>query len=280
MLLPLTDRRVLLTGAGGSIGSALAREILTQKPEALFLLDHSEGKLHQLNFELSHASVPGACVPILGDVTDGVHLAEIFDEKQPDFVLHAAAFKHVPLMETNVIAAVRNNALATNELARLAVTYEVQSLVMVSTDKAVQPHSVMGVTKRVAELALLRWCSAKSSMRAVRLGNVLGSQGSVVPTFLQQIAAGGPVTVTHPEATRYFFSMPETIELIVLAASLAGQSGIFIPQPREAIGILNLARQLIGEAGGGREIPVVMTGLRPGDKLSEQFASCQESVIN
>jgi FlaA1/EpsC-like NDP-sugar epimerase len=278
MVFPFTDRRVLLTGAGGSIGAALAREILTQKPRSFLLLDHSEGNLHQLNFELSRASLSGRCRTILGDVADDGLVSELFEEERPELVLHAAAFKQVPLMETNVLAAVRNNALATTQLAKLAAAHGGESLVMVSTDKAADPRSVMGATKRVAELALLRWSSARSSMRAVRLGNVIGSQGSVVPTFLQQIATGGPVTVTHTEATRYFFSMRETIELIVLAASLKEASGIFIPRIPEAVRIPDLAKKLIQEAGGDREIPMFITGLRPGDKLSEQFVSSRESV--
>ena len=278
MPLPFTDRRVLLTGAGGSIGASLAKEILAQKPEALLLLDHSEGSLHRLNLELGRVAAAGAARTILGDISDELLLAELLEQERPDFVLHAAAFKHVPLMETNVVAAVRNNALATNQLARLAAAFEVETFVMVSTDKAVQPHSVMGATKHVAELALLRWSNVRSSMRAVRLGNVFGSQGSVAPAFLQQIAAGGPVTVTHPVAARYFFSMQETVDLIAEVAGLEEAGGIFIPPDREPVRILDLAKRLIAEARSDHEISIAITGLRPGDKLSEQFVSSRESV--
>jgi FlaA1/EpsC-like NDP-sugar epimerase len=280
MPLPFSERRVLLTGAGGSIGAALAQEILKQKPSSLFLLDHSEGNLHQLGFALSlmHSGNPPKI--ILGDIRETAVLEEIFEEERPEIVLHTAAYKHVPLMESHVLAAVRNNALGTHQLAKMAAASDAQSFVMVSTDKAVEPRSVMGATKRVAELALLRWASAECSMRAVRLGNVLGSHGSVVPTFLAQIAAGGPVTVTHPEATRYFFSIAESVELIMLAAALAGESGIYVPEPGQPVRIADLAKQLIREANAECHIPIVFTGLRPGDKLHEKFVSVRESVEN
>jgi len=275
-----TERNVLLTGAGGSIGSALAKSILAQEPRSLILLDHSEQNLHQIDFDLS--AVPGGDVrsAILGDVCDPALLSEIFEEFEPDVVIHAAAFKHVPLMERNPIPAVQNNSLATNLLAQTARTHGVASFVMVSTDKAVNPQSVMGASKRLAELALLRWSSARSSMRAVRLGNVFGSRGSVVPTFLRQISAGGPVTVTHPDVNRYFLSMSEAVELLISAVSLAGQGGIYMSDPGEPVRILDLAHQLIEKDGfeRHRQIPIVMTGLRPGDKMSEQFFSDDEAV--
>jgi FlaA1/EpsC-like NDP-sugar epimerase len=280
MTLPFTERCVLLTGAGGSIGSALAREIIQHGPRSLVLLDHSEGNLHQIDTELS--DVPGGSVrsAVLGDIADEALLAEIFEERKPEVVIHAAAHKHVPLMEWNAIAAVRNNALGTNVLAKVARTYGAGTFVMVSTDKAVNPHSVMGASKRVAELALLRWSSAASPMRAVRLGNVVGSQGSVVPRFQKQIAEGGPVTVTHPEVNRYFLSMEDAVELVLLAAKMAEESGIYIPDPGKPLRIVDLAKQLINQSGvvRGAEIPVVITGLRPGDKMTEEFVSKYESV--
>jgi len=277
MRLPFTDKRVLLTGAGGSIGAALAKEIHKHHPAALILLDHSEGNLHQINLELSRGADANEYFAILGDVTDAALLAEIFEEWQPELVIHAAAHKHVPLMETNVLAAVRNNAVGTNHLARMAASYEVGRLVLISTDKAVNPRSVMGATKRAAELAVLRWSTAGKPMRAVRLGNVLGSQGSVVPAFRQQIAMGGPLRVTHPQASRYFFTMEETVELIVLASS-AEAGGIFIPRPRPAVLILDLAARMLHEAAADGELSIVITGLRPGDKLREEFASPLETV--
>ena len=275
-----TDRRVLLTGAGGSIGSALAKAILARHPRSLILLDHSEHNLNQVDFDLN--ALPGANVriAILGDICDAALLSEIFEQHGPDVVIHAAAFKHVPLMEFNPIAAVQNNALATNSLAQIAAIHRVSTIVMVSTDNAVNPHSVMGASKRLAELALLRWGRARSPMRAVRLGNVLGSQGSVVPKFLQQIAAGGPVTVTHRDDSRYFLSMGCAVELLMLAASLDEPSGIFLPDLGEPARILDLAHQMINETGAQREneMPIVITGLRPGDKMSEEFLSQNETA--
>jgi FlaA1/EpsC-like NDP-sugar epimerase len=280
MTLPFTDRCVLLTGAGGSIGAALAREIIQHGPRSLVLLDHSEGNLHQIDTELS--DVPGGAVrsAILGDIADGTLLAEIFEERKPEIVIHAAAYKHVPLMEWNAIAAVRNNALGTNLLANVARAHGTGTFVMVSTDKAVNPHSVMGASKRVAELALLRWSSVACPMRAVRLGNVVGSQGSVVPRFQLQIARGGPVTVTHPDVNRYFLHMEEAVELVLLAARMDGEGGIYIPDPGKPLRIVDLAKQLIKQAGVVRqdEIPVVMTGLRAGDKMTEEFISKRELV--
>lgn len=276
MTLPFTERCVLLTGAGGSIGAALAKKIIQHNPRELLLLDHSEGNLHQIQFELGRIAGAGRCPAILGDITDDGLLAEIFEEARPEVVIHAAACKHVPLMEQNPIAAVQTNALGTNKIAKVARAHGIRALVMVSTDKAANPHSIMGATKRVAELALLRWSSPGSPMRAVRLGNVLGSQGSVVPTFVKQIAEGGPVTVTHPQVRRYFFSMEDTVELLVLAASLSGEGGVFVPDPGEPMQILTLAEKLILETGAGRAIPIVITGLRPGDKMSEEFISGRE----
>jgi FlaA1/EpsC-like NDP-sugar epimerase len=275
-----TERCVLLTGAGGSIGSALAKAILGNGPRSLILLEHSEHNLHQIDSELR--ALPGGhvCAPILGDLGDAALLAEIFDERAPDLVVHAAAFKHVPLMERNPIPTVRNNALGTNLLAQTAQKHGVAAFVMVSTDKAVNPHSVMGASKRVAELALLRWSGPRSPMRAVRLGNVLDSQGSVAPLFRRQISAGGPVTVTHPAVSRYFLSLPEAVELVLLAANLHGEGGIFMPDLGEPVRIVDLAHQLIKEAGFQPEIeiPIAVTGLRPGDKMTEEFVSDRESV--
>jgi FlaA1/EpsC-like NDP-sugar epimerase len=278
MPLPFTDRRVLLTGAGGSIGSALALAILRQKPQSIVLLDHSEGNLHQLDTELAGLDEPSSFCLQLGDVCDETLLAEIFEEKRTEIVLHAAAYKHVPLMESHVIAAIRNNALGSHLLAKMAAAYGVRAMVMVSTDKAVEPRSVMGVSKRVAELSLLRWSNAQTMMRVVRLGNVLGSHGSVVPEFSRQIAVGGPVTVTHPDAERFFFRMEETVELITSVTALDGESGIYIPEARKPMRILDLAQQMIGQAANGSHIPIRISGLRPGDKLAEAFFSGDERI--
>jgi FlaA1/EpsC-like NDP-sugar epimerase len=281
MNIPFTERCVLLTGAGGSIGSALAKAIIRQEPRCLILLDHSEGNLHQINFDRSVVAGGRVICPIVGDICDDLLLAEIFEEQEPETIIHAAAFKHVPLMEGNPLAAIKNNALGTYRLAQRARMHGVTTFVMVSTDKAVNPHSVMGASKRLAEFALLRWSSPRSRMRAVRLGNVLGSQGSVVPLFQQQIAAGGPVTVTHSEVNRYFTSLDEAVELVLLAASMDAESGVFIPNPGQPVRILELAERMIREAGfvGEREMAIVMTGLRPGDKMGEEFVSEFEEVV-
>lgn len=270
---------ILLTGAGGSIGSALAKGILTSYPRRLILLDHSERNLHQIQTELAAIAGPAPPIAILGDICDGALLTDIFEKYRPDIVYHAAAFKHVPLMETNPVAVVRNNAMGTCLLAKVAVEHGVARLIMISTDKAVNPHSAMGASKRVAELGLLRWTSARSQMKVVRLGNVLGSQGSVVPLFLQQISRGAPVTVTHPDISRYFLTLSEAVELVLAAASLEGGGSIFIPVLGCPVKILDLATHLIKRAGfePEKDIPIVFTGLRPGDKMAEELDLDRES---
>jgi FlaA1/EpsC-like NDP-sugar epimerase len=278
----VAGRSVLLTGAGGSLGSALAKAIIQLEPWQLILLDHSERNLHEIDSELT-AVLPGILLTsVLGDICDAGLLSEIFDRYRPEIVYHAAAFKHVPLMESNPLAAVRNNALGTNTLAKISCTAGVRAFVMVSTDKAVNPISVMGASKRVAELSLLRWGGAKNHMRALRLGNILASVGSVVPTFLRQISRGGPVTVTHSEVSRYFHTMSEAVELVLRTSCVELGGGIFIPQLGAPVRILDMARQLVSDSqsqsNSAREIPVTFTGLRLGDKMSEEFLFANESV--
>jgi FlaA1/EpsC-like NDP-sugar epimerase len=207
-------------------------------------------------------------------------MTEIFDCYHPQTIYHAAAFKHVPLMESNPIAVVRNNAVGTWELAKTAARFGAERLLMISTDKAVNPRSIMGVSKRIAELALLRLSDTTTKMNAVRLGNVLGSQGSVGPLFRQQIQRGGPVTVTHPEATRYFLMLSETVELIMAAAAVDDSGSIFIPKMCEPVKILDFAARMIREAGPEtpRDIEIVLTGLRPGDKLEEELVYADEAL--
>jgi len=273
---------VLLTGAGGSLGSALAKAIIQLEPRQLILLDHSERNLHEIDSELT-VVLPGVpLTSVLGDICDADLLSEIFDRYRPEIVYHAAAFKHVPLMENNPLAAVRNNTLGTNTLAKISRIAGVRAFVMVSTDKAVNPISIMGASKRVAELALLRWGGSTNQMRALRLGNILASVGSVVPTFLRQISRGGPVTVTHAEVSRYFHTMSEAVELVLLTSRVELGGGIFIPRLGAPIRILDMARQLVldsqSQSKSAREIPVTFTGLRPGDKMSEEFLFANESV--
>jgi len=265
----------LLTGAGGFIGSALAEAITRLNPGHLIILDHSERNLNEIDLKLAAITVRNLFTSVLGDICDAKLLTELLRRYRPHAVYHAAAFKHVPLMESNPFAAVANNALGTYNLAKLARTSGVANMLMISTDKAVNPISIMGASKRAAELALLNLDSPRTRMSAIRLGNVWGSPGSVVPTFLNQILHGGPVTVTHPEVSRYFLKIEETVELILLAAALEGESGIFIPQLGAPIKIIDVAQQLINQDGSknGKAIPVTFTGLRTGDKMSEEFLS-------
>jgi FlaA1/EpsC-like NDP-sugar epimerase len=269
-------KTVLITGAGGCIGSALARSVVGSGAKLVLLLDHSEQNLYEIDSELS-AGGSSSHVPILGDISDEALLDEILEKHRPDTIFHAAAFKHVPLMEVNPLAVIRNNVLGTWSLAKTALRHGVRQLIMISTDKAVNPRSVMGAAKRVAELVLLRLSTQATRMSGLRLGNVLGSNGSVVPLFQEQIARGGPVTVTHAEARRYFVSLPETVELILAAAGLNEDAGILIPELGAPVGIVELANRLIREAGWRPgEIEIVYTGLRPGDKLTEDLISAAE----
>jgi len=274
-----SGKTVLLTGAGGSIGSALARAIVRSGPRLLVLLDHSEWNLRQVDFALVGILGRAQRVSIVGDICDRVLLTRIFEKYRPEIIYHSAAFKHVPVMEMNPVAAVRNNAIGTFNLVRSANQCEVGRLLMISTDKAVNPRSVMGASKRVAELVSFRWGNAKSKTMALRLGNVLGSQGSVVPLFLHQILQGGPVTVAHPEVNRYFLTMSKAVELILTTAGLEEGGSMFFPEMGEPIRILDLARELIRTAGfePEKDIPIVFTGLRPGDKMSEELVGPGES---
>lgn len=274
-----SGRTILITGAGGSIGSALSKAVLRLAPRHLVLLDHSERNLHEIDVDLSLTG-RSPCTAVLGDVCDSRLMTALFSEYQPEIVYHAAAFKHVPLTENNPFAVVRNNALGTASLAQICRVQGISNLVMVSTDKAVNPISVMGASKRIGELALLNLNSSENRMSAVRLGNVLGSQGSVVPAFAAQIARGGPVTVTHPNVSRYFLTMEEAIELIFLASKLGDGGGIFVPRLSAPVRILEIAREMIGKAQreSAKAVSVVFTGLRPGDKMSEEFLYEDEST--
>jgi FlaA1/EpsC-like NDP-sugar epimerase len=273
-------RTVLITGAGGCIGSALATAIVNSDARLAILLDHSEQNLYEVHASLTAGDGPALHVPILGDISDDPLLNEVLEKYRPDTIYHAAAFKHVPLMETNPFAVVRNNALGTWALAKAAVQYRVERVVMISTDKAVNPCSIMGAAKRVAELVLLRQSNSGTRMSAVRLGNVWGSHGSVVPLFKQQIERGGPVTVTHPESCRYFLSLRDTVDLILAAAALDEDASILVPELGEPVKIVDLAERLIQAAGrdGRPQTEIVFTALRPGDKLREELVSVREGL--
>jgi FlaA1/EpsC-like NDP-sugar epimerase len=275
-------KTILLTGAGGSIGSALAMRIAASGPRLVLLLESSEQNLYQIDTVLDGLAGGAPHIPILGDIADRPLMDAIFAQHRPEVVYHAAAFKHVPLMEANPLAAIRNNALGTYALAKTVAQHAAEKLIMISTDKAVNPQSVMGVSKRVAELILMALRNENTRMNSVRLGNVLGSRGSVGLLFLQQIRRGGPVTVTHPEVRRYFLTLPETVGLVLTAASLDSCGGIWVPEPGPLLKILDLAEHLIRNAGltPGDDIPIAFIGLRAGDKMVEQLVSARESREN
>jgi FlaA1/EpsC-like NDP-sugar epimerase len=273
-----SEKSILITGAGGFIGSALARAISESQSAPLILLDHSEQNLYEIDAALhsqSGTQKQGSFrhAAILGDISDRDLLDEVFEKYRPETIYHSAAYKHVPLMEANPVAVIANNILGTLSLAQAALRHGTQRLVMISTDKAVNPRSVMGVSKRVAELILMKRSSGRTRMSALRLANVLGSSGSVLPLFERQISEGGPVTVTHPEASRYFVSIAETVELIQAAAALNEDGALLVPELGEPVKILDLAKRLIHEAPRDARagIEIVFTGLRPGDKLTEEL---------
>ncbi len=270
----LAGHRILITGAGGSIGSELARQIAEFRPAQLVLFERSESDLHNLEIQLRERFAELDLVPVIGDITDLEQVQETFALYHPQSVFHAAAYKHVPLMERHLLQAVRNNVFGTVNVARAAAETRVEDFLMISSDKAVNPTSVMGATKRAAELVVAAFQSrGETRFVSVRFGNVLGSNGSVLPLFRRQIAARGPVTVTHPEVMRYFMTLTEAVQL-VLQASTMGQGGeIFVLEMGEPIKIVDLARKLIRLSGlePDRDIAIKFTGLRPGEKLFEEL---------
>lgn len=276
----LKDRVVVVTGAGGSIGSEICRQVARFGPHKLLLLERSENALFEVHRELREAFPGLEILPCVADICDRARIDELFAIFQPAVVFHAAAHKHVPMMEWNPREAIKNNSLGTRQLADLAHAHGVAAFVMISTDKAINPTSVMGVTKRVAEL-YVQALGKVSSTRfvTVRFGNVLGSNGSVVPIFKEQIARGGPVTVTHPEMRRYFMTIPEACQL-VLQASVMGNGGeIFILDMGDPIKIVDLARDLIQLSGFNEsEIEIVFNGIRPGEKLYEELSTLHEKA--
>ncbi len=276
----LKDRVVMVTGSGGSIGSEICRQICRFGPRLVVLLERSENALFEIHRDLRESFPEQRVEPCLADICDRDRLLELFEVYDPAVVFHAAAHKHVPMMEWNPREAIKNNALGTRTLADVAHEHGVTAFVMISTDKAINPTSVMGATKRVAEL-YVQALGKTSATRfvTVRFGNVLGSNGSVVPIFKEQIARGGPVTVTHPEMKRYFMTIPEACQL-VLEASVIGQGGeIFILDMGEPIKIVDLARDLIQLSGfGENEIEIAFSGIRPGEKLYEELATLTEKA--
>jgi FlaA1/EpsC-like NDP-sugar epimerase len=279
----LKSRVVMVTGAGGSIGSELCRQMLRFRPAQLIAYDVSEFAVYQLNEELRDKFPETAVIPVIGDVKDALLLDQVMARYTPHIVFHAAAYKHVPLMEEiNSWQAVRNNVLGTYRVARAAMRRDVAHFVLISTDKAVNPTNVMGATKRLAEMvcSALQQSSRRTRFETVRFGNVLGSAGSVIPKFQDQIARGGPLTVTHPEITRFFMTIPEASQLVLQASSMGRGGEIFILDMGKPVRIADLARDLIGLYGFNEEqIRIVYTGLRPGEKLYEELLADDETTV-
>lgn len=270
----LGNRRVLVTGAGGSIGRELCRQVARWQPSSLVLLGHGENSIFESLLEIQENFPALAVHPVIADIRDVDRMNVVFDDFRPQVVFHTAAHKHVSLMEINVGEAITNNILGTRNLVEVSLNYGVERLVMISTDKAIRPSSVYGATKRLAEMLILD-AARRSGLpySVVRFGNVLGSRGSIIPLFKNQIARGGPVTITHPDMKRYFMTIPEAVHL-VLQASAMGQSGeVFVLKMGEQVRILDLAEDLIRLSGlePGRDIEIVYTGIRPGEKLSEEL---------
>lgn len=278
----LMGKTVLVTGAGGSIGAELCRQIAGYAPRTLLLFEQNEYALYQIDEEFRQRFPELRVLPVIGDVKDYRHLLQVMDTHRPEVVFHAAAYKHVPLMESaNAWQAIANNVLGTARVARAAAASGVHKFVFVSTDKAVKPTSVMGATKRLAErVCMATQDPAGTRFIVVRFGNVLGSNGSVIPKFREQIARGGPLTVTHPEINRYFMTIPEAAQL-VLQAGMMGQGGeIYVLDMGEPVRIADLARDMIHLSGfADGEIDIVYTGLRPGEKLYEELLADNEQTL-
>ncbi len=275
------DRTVLITGCGGSIGSELCRQVLRFHPRSLILVDASESNLFHVQMELHHELHYHNYQPILGQVQDESLMKAVFEKYRPQVVFHAAAYKHVPMLEKNPWEAVFNNIIGSRVVMEKAIEYGVERFVLVSTDKAVKPTNVMGASKRVSELLLPSFRGNGTRFMAVRFGNVVGSSGSVVPLFRRQIELGGPVTVTHPDVTRYFMTIPEAAQLIIQAGSMGEGGEIFILEMGTPVKIADMARDLIKFSGKepDRDIQIVFTGLREGEKLHEELTTSGEDVV-
>jgi FlaA1/EpsC-like NDP-sugar epimerase len=276
----IAGKRVLVTGAGGSIGSELCRQIASMSPASLVMLDRYENSLHALHVELRDADRDAVVHQVIGDVTDAKRVAAVFQKHQPEIVFHAAAHKHVPLMEDNPCEAIKNNVIGTRLLVDAADRHGVDRFIFISTDKAVNPTSVMGASKRLAELVVrARALESGTTFATVRFGNVLGSNGSVVPRFIEQIRNGGPVTVTDPEVRRFFMLIPEAVQLVLHAAAQADNAATYVLEMGEQVRLLDMARHLIRLAGfvPEEDIAIEFIGLRPGEKLSEELVGEGES---
>ena len=277
----LKGKRVLVTGAGGSIGSEICRQVASHEPECLVLLGKGENSIYEIHQELKVRYPQLKLEPVIADINQSSYLRKIFQQVMPQIVFHAAAHKHVPLMEAQPEQAVRNNIFGTYNVAKVAQDFSVERFVLLSTDKAVNPTSIMGATKRMAELLLQQLGkNGTTQFMAVRFGNVLGSRGSVVPLFKRQIAAGGPITITHPEMKRYFMTIPEAVQLVLEAVSIAKGGEVFVFDMGEPVKILDMACELIYLSGlvPYKDIAIEFTGMRPGEKLFEELLTAEEGT--
>jgi FlaA1/EpsC-like NDP-sugar epimerase len=277
----LQNKIVMVTGAGGSIGSELVRQLIRCQPKKLVLVERSEFALFQIEREIAENFPEVDFVPVIGDIGDCERMTKIFRKLKPQVVFHAAAHKHVPMMELNASEALKNNVLGTHALAQLAGEHETEVFVLISTDKAVNPTSIMGASKRLAELVIQDFNSRYDTrFVAVRFGNVIGSNGSVIPTFREQIKKGGPVTVTHPQMQRFFMTIPEATQLVLQAGAIGKGGEIFILDMGEPVRILDLAAETIKLSGlkPGVDIQIIFTGMRPGEKLTEELGTGIEEI--
>ena len=271
----------MVTGGGGSIGSELCRQIARFEPKELLIFDISENSVYNLEFDLSSLYPDLKYMALIGSVRDRARIEYIFDKYRPNVVFHAAAHKHVPLMELNATEAIKNNVFGTLNVAEMADKFNAERFILISTDKAVNPTNIMGASKRIAEIIILMMSiKSRTVFSAVRFGNVLGSDGSVIPLFKKQIEKGGPVTVTHPEVTRYFMTIPEAVQLVIQAGAMAEGGEIFILDMGEPVKIADLARDMIRLSGlePGVDIEIEYIGLRPGEKLYEELLLNEEGI--
>ena len=284
----IKGKRICITGAAGSIGSELVRQVIGYDPAFVILIDQAESALFEVEREILISGNGARVFPYVADITNRSRIASIFNAHKPEFIFHAAAYKHVPMMESNAAEAISCNILGTKILADLAVEFKVRKFVMISTDKAVNPTNVMGCSKRIAEIyvqslsnALPRLGKFQTSFVTTRFGNVLGSNGSVIPVFKKQIEQGGPITVTHPEITRFFMTIPEACQLVLEAGAMGKGGEIFIFDMGESVKILDLARKMIWLSGyePGKDIEIVFTGLREGEKLFEELLNNEEDTL-